>query len=88
MSRFAIIDRLDLALQKARFRQEEVRAIYLTTEDRDAFDRAMRAKWRRKIVCFDYEGHEIRRGERSRIYLKHGAEIALARLSPRVRQAA
>jgi hypothetical protein len=43
MSRFAIIDRIDAALATVAERKMDVRAIYLTTEDRDAFDRAMRA---------------------------------------------
>jgi hypothetical protein len=37
----------------------------------------MRAKWKRKIILFDYEGHEIRRGETSRIYSTHGVGVAV-----------
>jgi hypothetical protein len=77
VSRFAIIDRIDAALATVAERKMDVRAIYLTTEDRDAFDRAMRAKWKRKIILFDYEGHEIRRGETSRIYSTHGVGVAI-----------
>lgn len=80
MSRFAIIDRIDAALATMSERKMAVRAIYLTTEDRDAFDRAMRAKWKRNIIVFDYEGHEIRRGQTSRIYSTHGVEVAIRKL--------
>jgi hypothetical protein len=77
VSRFPIIDRIDAALATVAEQKMDVRAIYLTTEDRDAFDRAMRAKWKRKIILFDYEGHEIRRGETSRIYSTHGVGVAI-----------
>jgi len=79
VSRFPIINRIDAALAAAAERKMDVRAIYLTTQDRDAFDRAMRAKWKRKIVVFDYEGHEIRRGETSRIYSTHGVCLNIAK---------
>lgn len=79
MSRFPIIDRIDAALAKCAEQKMAVRAIYLTTEDRDSFDRAMRAKWKRKIILFDYEGHEIRRGERSCIYSTHGVGVAICK---------
>ena len=82
MSRFPIIDRLNDALATAAAQKLEVRAIYLTAEDRDAFDRAMRAKWKRKIICFDYEGHEIRRGDRSRLYSTHGVAVAIKKRLP------
>ncbi len=79
MSRFPIIDRLDAALAKMAELKMEVRAIYLTTEDRDSFDKAMRAKWKRNIILFDYEGHEIRRGNTSKIYSTHGCEVKIAK---------
>lgn len=89
MSRFAIINRLDAALEKMRARQMEVRAIYLTEEDRDALDRAESARWKRKMYVFYYLGHDLRTGETSRIYLTHGVNVAVpAKVGPRVRLAA
>lgn len=89
MSRFPIIDRLDAALEKVRARQMEVRAIYLTAEDHDKLDRAESARWKRKVSVLEYLGHEIRRGEQSRIYSTHGVGVAIAaKVSPRVRLAA
>lgn len=89
MSRFLIINRLDAALEKVRARQMEVRAIYLTAQDHAALDRAESARWKKKLSVFNYRGHEIRRGEQSRIYSTHGVNVDVpAKLSPRVGLAA
>jgi uncharacterized protein (UPF0210 family) len=77
MSRFPIINRLDAALEKMAFRRMDVRAIYLTVEDHDALDRAESARWKRKVSVLEYEGHEIRRGNVSKIYSTHGVEIVV-----------
>jgi hypothetical protein len=88
-SRFPIINRLDAALERFVFRQMEVRAIYLTSEDHDALDRAESARFKRKISVLEYRGHEIRRGNTSRIYSTHGVDVVVPkRLSPRVEAAA
>jgi hypothetical protein len=89
VSRFAIISRLDAALETMAFRKMEVRAIYLTESDRAALDRAESARWKRKMYVFHYKGHDLRTGETSRIYSTHGVNVAVpAKLSQRVNAAA
>lgn len=85
MSRFPIINRLDAALEKFAFRQMDVRAIYLTADDHDKLDRAESSRWKRKVSVFEYHGHEIRRGEQSRIYSTRGVNVDVPkRLSMKV----
>jgi hypothetical protein len=84
-----ILDRIDAALEKCAFRQLEVRAIYLTSEDHDFFDRAMCRRFKIKASFLAYGPYQIRRGNASKIYCKHGVEIVVPKtLSPRVREAA
>lgn len=72
----AIIRRLDAALAKMRDREMEVRAIYLTRADWDAYNRAQaKAIGCKSCACFQYGGHEIRSGEQSRIYSKQGVSV-------------
>lgn len=87
-----ILDRIDAALEKARWQQIEVRAIYLDEVDRKSFDAAMCARikrdngWKRyKAIHLAYGDHLIRYGTKSRIYSTHGVEIAVPkRLSRKV----
>jgi hypothetical protein len=90
-----IIERIDAALQKASFRQMEVRAIYLDDADDAAFVKAVTRYWRKELKSkaifwpTEYRGHHVRKGSKSRIYSTHGVEIAIPkRLSPRVQEAA
>jgi hypothetical protein len=84
-----ILRRIDAALEKCAFRKWEVRAIYLTDEDHDAFDRAMRRRFKVKASFLAYGPYQIRRGNASKIYCAYSGEIVVPKaLSPRVREAA
>jgi hypothetical protein len=80
-----IADRIDAALEKARWQGAEVSSIYLTESDAREYDRHQSRKFRMKLVCLSYRDIEIRFGERSAVYLKGGDRISVApRLSRRV----
>lgn len=70
-----IIRRLDAALETMRARDMAVRAIYLTPEDWRAFNEAQSEAWGSKLCTFSYGEHQIRSGERSRIYSTHGVGV-------------
>lgn len=92
MIRACIIARIDAALEKMRFEQIDVRAIYLTEPDRDAFDLAMSKRWAKshgyksyRAIFMFYGEHEVRIGKTSTIYSTHGVGVSVPkRLSPRV----
>ena len=88
----SIISRIETALEKMRFSQMEVRAIYLDDEDDVAFVKANTRFWRKALKSRDtfwpttFEGHPLRRGKRSLVYSTHGVATTIAkRVSPRVR---
>jgi len=84
-ARASIIRRLDAALEKMRAQGMEVRAIYLTESDWDAYNRAQSKAYGCRLVAFLYGSHEIRSGKASTIYSKQGVGVAFPkRLSPRV----
>lgn len=77
--------RIDAALEKMRADQMEVRAIYLTEAERDQLDRILSKEYGSKLYTFQYRGHDLRTGQRSAIYSKHGVEVAIPKkLSRRV----
>jgi hypothetical protein len=82
--------RIRAALERVRWRKGEVRAIYLDEADRLALDKAASKKWGGPvhrlsfddlpITRFDFDGHLIKPGCRSAIYLRgSGEEIAIAK---------
>jgi len=81
-----LLDRIDAALEKMAFERMEVRAIYLTEDDHDQFDREMSKLegFRGSFLC--YRDHQIRRSERaSSIFSTHCIERAIPkRLSAKV----
>lgn len=88
MSRDSIIDRMDLALERIRWRYPESRPqwFYLTREDWEAFDAAKSAEWGSKVHCFSHRDVQIRSGARSNLVCKGGCMVVVPkRLSPRVR---
>ena len=81
----AIIERIDAALEKAAFRQLEIRAIYLTEADHNWLDRALSRRHGVKGSFLAYRDHQIRRGKSSVIYSTHGVGVAIPKkLSARV----
>ena len=78
----AIIRRLDAALAKMREREMEVRAIYLTPDDWDAYNEAQSGAYGTPLKSFRYGPHEIRSGETSRIYSTHGVPVAVPKAVP------
>lgn len=94
LERAVIFQRIDLALEKMRFRQMEVRAIYLDEEDRDEFDRANTRMWQAKLgskakfFATTYREHPLRNGEKSRIYSTHGVETVIRKRLPKRTQLA
>jgi len=72
-----IIQRIDAALEKMRAQEMEVRAIYLTAEDWDAYNRAQSKAYGCRLVAFLYGSHEIRSGSRSIIYSTQGVGVAV-----------
>lgn len=87
----AIVDRLDTALERARWRYPESppKCIYLTEDDWREFDVAMSLAWGSKMHCFQYRDLDIRSGKTSRIVTTCGALVAVPmRLSPRTGAAA
>ncbi|PYJ10774.1 MAG: hypothetical protein DMF06_05055 [Verrucomicrobia bacterium] len=79
MGRAAILTRLDAGLEKMATRKMEVRAIYLTEDDWDALNDALGKAWGCPLVTFQYQGHQIRSGEHSRIYSDHGVAVDVPR---------
>ena len=53
----------------------DVRAIYLTAADWDAFNAAQSKAYGSPLVAFQYSGHDIRSGSESRIYSTHGVGL-------------
>lgn len=88
MSEPSIITRIEAALEKARWRALEIRAIYLTKEDHDDLDAA--SSWEGfKVSVLTYKDHQIRRGERSCVYFVGGDKVVIGkRVSPRLQVAA
>lgn len=91
----AIHDRIDAALEKAVFRELEIRAIYLDAADHDAFVKAHTRYWRKELKSdatfwpTTYRDHSVRIGGKSRIYSTHGVEVRIPkRISSRVKVAA
>jgi hypothetical protein len=85
MDRASIIRRLVVALEKMRAQGMEVRAIYLTEADWDAYNRAQSKAYGCRLVAFLYGSHEIRPGKSSAIYSTNGVEVAVPkRISHRV----
>jgi hypothetical protein len=92
-----IFRRISAAMEKVRWRQGQVRAIYLDAADRKALDAAASKVHGSTVHCLgygglditshDFDGQAIRPGKRSAIYLKgSGEEIAIPkRLSKWVR---
>lgn len=78
----SIIRRLDAALAKMRDGGMEVRAIYLTRPDWDALNDALGKDWGCPLVTFQYQGHEIRSGEYSRVYSTHGVGHNVPKRAP------
>jgi hypothetical protein len=90
VSAATIIQRIEAALEKMRWRRMEVRAIYLTAEDHDDFDLAMAAEMTKALgrrvrgSFLAFREHHIRRGETSAIYSTHGLAVVIPkRLSRR-----
>lgn len=87
----SLIDRIDTAFEKMRFRYPESspRALYLTEEDWGSYDRTMSEAWGGKIHCFQYRGIDIRKGLRSQLISTHGCAVTVAkRLSIKTKAAA
>jgi hypothetical protein len=63
-------------------RHMAVRAIYLTAEDQAAYDKAQSKAWGGPVACLQYSGHQIRRGEQSRVYSIHGVSLAVPKRVP------
>lgn len=90
----AILDRLDVALEKLRFRNIAVRTIVLSEEDRALFDAINTKAWREHLgsdatfYATRYQGHFLRTGPRSVVYGENGEEVAVPkRLSRKVAHA-
>jgi excinuclease UvrABC nuclease subunit len=93
-----ILDRLDAALQKARFRRLELRGIYLDEADYAAFAKAMTRRWRKAsgsragVFPLAYDSVLIIGGsamvheaKKSAVYATSGEAVVIPkRLSPRV----
>ena len=81
----SITDRIDAALEKARWQGRTPTAIYLAEPDRKAFDAHQSRAFGMKLFCLSWRDIEIRYGERSAVYLQGGDRISIpARLSARV----
>jgi hypothetical protein len=76
-----IIDRLEVAFERARWRFPESppKIILLTEEDWTAYDEAIREQWPSAVRCFSYRDVQIRSGNRSRLITKHGCPVAIPR---------
>lgn len=90
-----ICERIDAALEKMAFQGLEVRAIYLSPEDDEAYVKAHTRFWRKALnsrATFyptTYRNHFVRSGKTSVIYSIHGVGFAIPkRLSPRTKAAA
>ena len=83
--RGAIIERIEAALEKARVRELEIRAVYLSEADWRDYDRARSRRYGSRVSCHSHRGIPIRPGKASVIYSSHGVGIAVPkRLSHRV----
>ena len=92
----AIYRRIRAALEKSRsYATPTVRAIYLDPADREELDAARSKETKRQvsvlgvdgvpITTVDFDGHPVKAGTTSRIFLKHGASVAVPkRLSAKV----
>lgn len=80
-----IVERIDAALDKARWRELQPRWLYLTVEDHDELDASQ--EWQGfKCSVLTWRDLQIRRGGRSMIVAHFGVCVAVPkRLSPRVR---
>lgn len=80
--RASILRRIDAALSTMAERDMEVRAIYLTETDWDAYNKAQSKAWGSRCVCFAYGDHEIRSGKTSIVYSKHGVGVSVPKVAP------
>ena len=95
MSVTTICDRIDVALEKMAFEGVEVRAIYLSPEDDEAYVKAHTRFWRKALKSratfypTTFREHVVRSGKTSIIYSTNGVGFTIPkRLSPRTRAAA
>jgi hypothetical protein len=80
VSRDSVTTRIDLALEKARCRQLEIKVIYLTEDEWRAYDAEQSIEYGSRVHCFSHGAIEIRPGERSRLFSKHGESVAVPKL--------
>lgn len=102
MTDASIYDRVDAALEKARWRNLALRGIYLNPADYAAFAKAETVRWRKetgsKALCWPLSYQHVlilgksalpvKEAKSSAVYATSGEQIAIPkRLSPRVRAA-
>jgi hypothetical protein len=83
----AILDRLDVAFERARWRFPESppHRIYLDDDDRRAFDEAKSAEW----GGFSYRDVQIYAAKRSRLVTRRGCLVCIPKhVNPRTQAAA
>lgn len=83
MTRDSITDRIDAALEKMRWQQQEIRSIILNKADMKALDRAntiiFGVKGCKAHTC-GYRGHVVKSGKHSRVYSTDDVQLAVPML--------
>jgi hypothetical protein len=87
----AILDRLDVAFERARWRFPESppHRIYLDEDDRRAFDEVKSTEWGGPVHCFSYRDVQIYAAKRSWLVTRRGCLVCIPKhVNPRTQAAA